>query len=260
MEEAEIAGIPVLIYEPEKGVAPEHRDKLIINLHGGGFVGCFAECGGLESIPVAAMSGMRVVSIDYRVYPEVTFPAATDDVEAVYRELLKTVPSSRMAIYGCSAGGVLTSQSLARFHEEGLPQPAAAAILCAGGGAEFAGDTMITGMILGDGEMPRPSGGGPGGYMSTAGETDPTANPVRDAAMLASFPPTLVAAGGRDFAVSSATFLHRQLVRQGVDARLHIWDGGRHAFFYDTRVPEALEVFALVSGFLTDRLASASDE
>lgn len=253
IEASEIAGVPVLIYEPEGGVAPENSDKVIVNLHGGGFVGCFVECGGLESIPVAAMSGLRVISVDYRVYPEVTFPAASEDVEAVYRALLKATSPDHIAIYGCSAGGALTAQVLARFHAVGLPQPAAAAILCSGGG-DFGGDSMVTGMILGDGEMPRAPGGRPGGYMSTANEKDPTADATRDAGTLASFPPTLIGVGTRDFALSSATYLHRKLVGQGVDARLYVWDGARHAFFYDIRVPEAHEVFSLVTDFLTDHI------
>lgn len=258
VEASEIAGVPVLIYEPEGGVASEHRDRVIINLHGGGFVGCFVECGGLESIPVAAISGLRVIGIDYRMFPEVTFPAASDDVEAVWRELLKTYSPEHMAIFGCSAGGVLTSQALARFHAAGLPQPAAAAILCAGGG-DFGGDSMTLGMMLGDGELPRATGGAPGGYMSTADEGEPTADPTRDEATLASFPPTMIGVGTRDFAMSSATYLHRRLVRAGVDAQLHVWDGGRHAFFYDVRVPETLEVFTLLSTFFGERLGVLRD-
>lgn len=257
IEAAEIGGVPVLVYEPEGGVAPENKGQLIINLHGGGFVGCFVECGGLESIPMASMSGLRVVSIDYRIYPQATFPAATDDVEAVYRELLKEYPAGSMAIYGCSAGGLLTSQALARFHSVGLPQPAAAAILCSGGGTAWGGDSKIVGMILGDGELPRMAGGSsPTGYMATAGSDDPVANPVNHPETLAAFPPTLIGVGTRDFAMSSAVQLHRMLVLQGVDARLHMWDGGRHAFYYDIRVPEALEVFSVTSRFLTDHLTS----
>ena len=255
IESGEIGGVPVLIYEPEGGVAPENRDQLIINLHGGGFVGCFVECGGLESIPLASMTGLRVVSVDYRVYPKATYPAATDDVEAVYRDLLKDYPASQMAIYGCSAGGLLTAQALARFHEAGLPQPAAAAILCSGGGLDWSGDSRITGMILGDGELPRtPGGEQPVGYMATARPDDPAANPVNHPETLAAFPPTLIGVGTRDFAMSSAIQLHRMLVLQGVDTRLHMWDGGRHAFYYDIRVPESLEVFSVISRFLNDRL------
>ncbi|WP_291040067.1 alpha/beta hydrolase [Hyphomonas sp.] len=255
IEATEIGGVPVLVYEPEGGVAPESRDRLIINLHGGGFVGCFVECGGLESIPLASMTGLRVVSVDYRVYPQVTFPAATDDVEAVYRALLEEYPASQMAIYGCSAGGWLTAQALARFHAVGLPQPAAAAILCSGGGLGWGGDSRITGIILGDGETPRtPDGDQPGGYMKTARPDDPTANPVNHPETLAAFPPTLIGVGTRDFAMSSAIQLHRMLVLQGVDTRLHVWDGGRHAFYYDIRVPESLEMFSVLSRFLTDHL------
>jgi acetyl esterase/lipase len=43
-------------------------------------------------------------------------------------------------------------------------------------------------------------------------------------------------------------------VAQGVDARLHVWEGGRHAFFYDSRVPEAREAYAVIAKFFVDRL------
>jgi monoterpene epsilon-lactone hydrolase len=39
-----------------------------------------------EAIPVAATGRMRVVTIDYRMAPYATYPAASEDVEAVYRE------------------------------------------------------------------------------------------------------------------------------------------------------------------------------
>jgi hypothetical protein len=32
------------------------RGRVLLNVHGGGFVGCFVECGGLESIPLAAFA------------------------------------------------------------------------------------------------------------------------------------------------------------------------------------------------------------
>ena len=58
-----IGGVPVLVYEPKAGIAKANRGKVLINVHGGGFVGCFTECGGLESIPIAALTGIRVISI-----------------------------------------------------------------------------------------------------------------------------------------------------------------------------------------------------
>jgi len=40
--------------------------------------------------------------------PAAYFPAALDDVVAVWREALKTHPAQSMAVFGSSAGGALT--------------------------------------------------------------------------------------------------------------------------------------------------------
>ncbi len=256
--ESSMAGVRVLIYEPRAGVSKANTDRVLINVHGGGFVACFAECGGMESIPVAALTGMRVISIDYRMAPGAHYPAATEDVVAVYREVLKSIHPSHIGLFGCSAGGLLTGQSLAWFFRHHLPMPAAAGIFCAGGDATMQGDSRIVGSLLGDGEAPEiaatPAGATNLAYMSGASPQDPEAYPARDAALLASFPQTLVITGTRDFAISSAVNLHSKLVAAGVDARLHVWEGGRHAFFYDVRVPEAREAYSVMASFFRQRL------
>lgn len=253
IHDATMGAVPVRIYEPPSG-APQA--PVLLNVHGGGFVGCFIECGGLESIPIAALTGLRVISIDYRLAPKGQFPEASQDVAAVYREVLKTTPATKVGLYGCSAGGLLTAQSLAWFQAEGLPTPAAAGVFCAGGDPGMGGDSRILGMLLGDGEAPAAgaSGGPRLGYMRSAKADDPRAFPAADPATLGRFPPTLVVVGTRDFALSSAVSLHSRLVTAGVDARLHAWEGGRHAFFYDSRVPEAREAYAVIAKFFTDRL------
>ncbi len=255
---AEIGGVKVLIYEPRAGVAKAKQGQVLINVHGGGFVGCFVECGGLESIPVAALTGVKVISIDYRMAPAAQYPAASEDVAAVYREVLKTSPARRVGLFGCSAGGLLTAQSLAWFQTHSLPAPAAAGIFCAGGDPSMSGDSRIIGMLLGDGEAPSPPpppGGAPSlGYMRGSSPTDSTAYPAISPAVLAKFPPTLVIVGTRDFALSSAVNLHSKLVANGVDARLNVWEGGRHAFFYDARMPESREAYVVMASFFRARL------
>jgi acetyl esterase/lipase len=251
-----IGGVHVRIYEPRAGIAPTMRGRVLLHVHGGGFVGCFTECGGLEAIPVAAEARVRVISIDYRLAPAAKFPEASEDVAAVYRAVLRTTPANHVGLYGCSAGGLLTAQSLAWFQHQGLPRPAAAWVFCAGGDPGMGGDSRYTGMLLGDGELPAVgrAGAPQTGYMRGASPADPTAYPARDAATLAKFPPTLVVVGTRDFALSSAVNLHSKLIASGVDARLHVWEGGRHAFFYDARVPEAQEAYRVMAKFFTERL------
>lgn len=254
-----IGGVKVLVYTPKGGVKPADRDKVLINLHGGGFVGCFVECGGLEAIPTAALTGFKVISVDYRLAQLAPFPAATQDVAAVYREVLKTTPARKVGVFGCSAGGLLTAQSLAWFQHHGLPRPGAAGIFCAGADVGMGGDSRIIGMLLGDGERPpeaRPAPTTPptSGYLRGVSLTDPDAYPARDTKTLAAFPPTLVITGTRDFAMSSAVNLHSKLVASGVAADLHVWEGGRHAFFYDIRVPEGREAFEVIKAFFRSRL------
>lgn len=256
--ESSMGGVRVLIYEPRAGVSKANADRVLINVHGGGFVACFTECGGMESIPLAALTGIRVVSIDYRMAPAAHYPAATEDVVSVYREILKTTSPNHVALFGCSAGGLLTAQSLAWFSRHQLPMPAAAGIFCAGGDPAMQGDSRITGGLLGDGEAPETKAASRGetnlAYMSGASPQDPEAFPARDKAILATFPPTLVVTGTRDFAMSSAVNLHSKLVAAGVDARLHVWEGGRHAFFYDVRVPESHEAYSVMAAFFKQKL------
>jgi acetyl esterase/lipase len=103
--EEKIAGIRTRVFTP-KG-KPMDPDRVLINLHGGAFALCADGCAVLESTPIAALSGYKVISVDYRMAPEAKHPAAIEDLAAVYREVLKTYQPKRIGIYGCSAGGAL---------------------------------------------------------------------------------------------------------------------------------------------------------
>ena len=75
-EKTEIAGIPCIWVRP-KHIPEENRDKLLINLHGGAFV--LGHGSIIEAVPVANVSQIPVLAIDYRLAPEFPFPAAVDD-------------------------------------------------------------------------------------------------------------------------------------------------------------------------------------
>jgi epsilon-lactone hydrolase len=81
-----IAGVRCDVITP-LSIPAEKRDRVLINVHGGGFV---SDSGSLvEGIPMADLTGTTVVSVYYRLAPEHPFPAAVEDTVAVYRELLK---------------------------------------------------------------------------------------------------------------------------------------------------------------------------
>ena len=137
----EIAGVPVHRVTP---MSPDlDSDRVLVNLHGGAFMWGSGSGALVEAIPVAATSGMPVISIDYRLAPEHAFPAASDDVQAVYEALLATTPARSIGMYGCSAGAILAAQSVAQFLGRGLPLPGGIAML-GGAGLMPYGDSAFT--------------------------------------------------------------------------------------------------------------------
>lgn len=261
--DSRIGGVHVYDYRPKAGIAAENTERVLINLHGGGFMGCWPGCAELESIPLTALGRIRVVAVDYRQGPDHRFPAASEDVAAVYRELLKTYPAANIGIYGCSAGGMLTGMSVAWFQAHDLPRPGAVGIFCAGAtlsAAGFGGDSDYFNGPLGDARLPPPYPNPASGdaarlpYLVGADLKDPLVSPTSSDAVLSQFPPTLIITGTRGFELSSSVYTHTQLVRVGVDAELHVWEGLFHGFFYNADVPESRQAYDVMLRFFDRKL------
>jgi acetyl esterase/lipase len=260
-DETTIGGVHAYVYTPRNGIAAENRDRVLIDLHGGGFRECWPACAELESMPIAALGRIKVVSLDYRQGPLHHHPAASEDVGAAYRALLETYRPENIGIYGCSAGGMLSAMSVAWFQRHGLPRPGAIGILCAGaanvGGDAFGGDASYAALPLGEGRvLPPGAAGGPVSmeYFANSDTDDPLVAPANSPEVLALFPPTLIVTGTRAFELSNAVYTHAQLTKHGVDAALHVWEGMFHGFFYNPDVPESRECYDVIVRFFAGRL------
>jgi len=261
-KDQKIGGVDTYVYTPKAGVPARNKERVLINLHGGGFSGCWPGCSELESIPVAALGKIQVVSVDYREGPDYKFPAASVDVASVYRELLKSHRPQDIGIYGCSAGGMQTAMSVAWFQTHSLSAPGAIGIFCASAGGAFGGDAQYTAGPLGEARvmLPGRSGGPPPlGYFSGTDPKDPLVSPINSPNVLAKFPPTLIITGTRGFELSSALYTHEQLVKLGVDAELHVWEGLFHGFFYNMDVPESKDAVNVIIRFFDQHLGNAAE-
>jgi acetyl esterase/lipase len=257
IEETYIAGVRADVVMPQEGVAANTEDCVLINLHGGAFV-IGAGMGGLiESIPIAALTGMKVISLHYRQGPENKFPAASDDVVVVYRELLQQYAPDKIGLYGCSAGGLLAAMAAARIQREQLPRPGAIGILCASADSLFDGDSRYTTPPL-TGQIPPPPNqhdlGMMAEYLRGTDANDPMVSPIASSEIIAQFPPTLFVTGTRSGELSSTIHSHTQFIKAGVDARLHIWEGMWHGFFYDVALPESKEALSVIAKFFLHSL------
>lgn len=257
--DTKVGGVHAFVYTPKNGISTKNKDRILINLHGGGFSGCWPGCAELESIPVAAHGKIKVVSVDYREGPDNKFPAASEDVASVYRELLKTYRPQDVGIYGCSAGGMQTAMSVAWFQSHGLPTPGAIGILGASAGGIFGGDSSYTASVLGEARVPMsaPPSTMRLGYFSGTDPQDPLIAPLNSSGVISKFPPTLMITGTRAFEMSSAVHTHAELVKQGVDADLHVWEGLFHCFFYNVDVPESRDAFDVIVKFFDRHLGNS---
>ena len=247
-----IGGVRVDRVVPKAGVAARNRDRVLVNLHGGGFhvgAGLGAQ---LESVPIAVETGIEVIAVDYRQGPEHAFPAASEDVAAVYHALLERYRGRDIGIYGTSAGGVLTAMAVAWFDRHNLPKPAAVGLICAPAEDIWGGDSRFWVPPL-DGYPSPPAAPNPPEtgmpYVSREDLYDPLVSPAFAPQLLSRFPPALLITGTRAGEFSAAVYSHTRLIAAGVAAELHVWEGMWHGFLEDFELPEAAEARAVIVRF-----------
>jgi epsilon-lactone hydrolase len=251
IEETTTAGVRTDIITPLE--TPEaHRDCVLINLHGGGFN---SDSGSLiEGVPIANLAKIKVASVYYRLAPENPFPAAVDEVVAVYKELLRTYKPQNIGMFGTSAGAILTAEVTSKLKQAGLPLPAALGFFS--GLADFS--------RVGDSRQLFTLNGFPGAmqpiypkdvddqYVGKADRRDPVLSPLF--ADLRGWPPTLLVTSTRDILLSDTTSFHRALLRNGVDAQLVVFEALPHAFWYHFQLPETKEALELMANFFEARV------
>lgn len=252
---ATIGGVHTEIFTPVAGILPGNAQRVLINLHGGAFTGGARINGQIESIPIAAVARIKVISVDYRLAPEHRFPAAPDDVLAVYRELLKTYRPGNIGIYGCSAGGTLTAQVTAALIAKKLPQPGAIGMFCGTGDVWARGDSAYFLAML-DGRSPASAEHDPRQYeyLRDIDSNDPLIFPMRHPEHLRAFPPSLFITGTRALEMSTLADANNKLAAAGVETDLYVWDGAIHGFLYDPTLPESRQAYDIIARFFADKL------
>jgi epsilon-lactone hydrolase len=252
VEGSTTAGVRTDIITP-LNMPAENRTRVLINLHGGGFN---SDSGSLiEGVPISNLAKMKVVSVYYRLAPENPFPAAVDDVVAVYKELLKSYKPHGIGIFGTSAGAILTAEVTVRLKQLGVPLPGALGIFS--GLADFSrpGDSWQLFTLNGfpgqleptDAKNPHDSE-----YVGKTDPRDPVLSPLF--ADLHGMPPSLLVTSTRDILLSSTTIFHRALLQAGNDSQLVVFEALPHAFWYHFQLPETREALELMANFLDENV------
>jgi epsilon-lactone hydrolase len=119
--------------------------KILIYVHGGGYtiLGANSTLGNVA--PVANITGLRVISVDYSLAPSSKWNQTTNEVVSVVQELKDQGYSlDDIAMYGDSAGGGLVAGSVLKMRDEGIGIPAALVLWSPWIDVTGIGDTYFT--------------------------------------------------------------------------------------------------------------------
>jgi monoterpene epsilon-lactone hydrolase len=247
-------GVRVYVVTPEV-MPPKHRDKLLIHIHGGCYELNPGESGTAEAVIMAGLGHYKVISVDYRMPPEGYYPAALDDVETVYKALLRTNNPKNVGVFGTSAGGALVLELMLRAKQEGLRMPGAIAPGTPMSDLTKTGDSFYTNEKVDNVLVSRDGFCDAAAVVYAHGHDlkDPLLSPVYGD--MHGFPPAILTTGTRDLLLSNTVRVHRKLREAGVDAQLEVFDGMSHAQYqFDDHIPETKEAFGEITEFFDNHL------
>jgi epsilon-lactone hydrolase len=246
---------PALLVEP----GGDARPGTILYFHGGSFVVGSPETALSLTGNLVARSGIRALSLDYRLAPEHPFPAAIEDAVGAYRALLDAgADPTSIAFAGDSAGGGLTVTTCLAARDAGLPMPAAVVAFSPGLDATRTGASYDTKAGI-DPFFTRESLQHTGRlYLADRDPRDPLLSPAVHAD-LAGLPPLLLQAGTNEVLLDDSTRLAERARDAGVDVILDVTADVPHVFqSYAGVLDEADEALDRAALFLTQRVGRSS--
>ncbi len=231
------------------------EERALLYLHGGGY------CIGSNRIyrdlagRLSRASGLRVLTIDYRLAPEHPHPAAVDDATAAYRWLLEQgFEPRRLAVAGDSAGGGLTVATLVALRDAGVALPATGVCISPWIDLEGKGASMDTKaaedpMVQREGLLRMAAA-----YLGEHSPRTPLAAPLY--ADLRGLPPLLVHVGTAETLLDDAVRLEARAREAGVDVTLEPWDDMIHVWHvFAGLLPEGQQATERVGEYLRKRVA-----
>jgi epsilon-lactone hydrolase len=221
----EIGGVPGI----EVTIAGNDAGNVMLYFHGGVYViGAASHTVALVG-DIARRTGVRALTLDYRLAPEHPYPAAVDDACAAYEGLLKQgVDPARIVLAGESAGGGLAVAALLASRDAGLPMPGCAFLMSPYADLTLSGQTLTTREPLDPILTPQGLRVRAPEYLDGADPSDPLISPVFGD--LTGLPPLLIQVGSHEILLDDAIRLAATAATSDVAVTLEVTPGVPHVF------------------------------
>ena len=224
----QIGGVPVLDVRPEAWV--ESR-RVLVYVHGGGYVLHSAASTLTSSVPVANDTGLRVCAVDYTRAPAAGYREIVGQVSAVVTALREAGHDwADIALFGDSAGAAIACGAILKVRDDGLGLPAALVLWSPWADIAEVGDSYAT---LRDADLvfryEQHLKSAALAYAPAIEHRHPWVSPVY-ADFRAGFPPTLIQGGTKEIFLSNCVRLYQALDTAGQTAKLDLYEGMPHVF------------------------------
>lgn len=248
----ELGGIPVRDIRPRGWT---DNGKVLIHLHGGAYVAWSTRSTLCSSVPIAAESGFRVVSVEYTLAPFARYGQIMDESISVIQALQEAgCGLSNIGLFGESAGGSLAAAVTLKMRDAGLGMPAALALHSPWSDLTDDGDTYVTLRHADLMSYPMQLRSAAAAYAGEAEQRHPWLSPVY-ADYAAGFPPTLIQGGTKEIFLSNFIRHYQALDTAGQVVKLDLYEGMPHAFACEAPfLPESRLAQKKAARFLLDHL------
>lgn len=208
-----------------------NQEKIILQLHGGGYIGAMRNAyrtfAGLYN---EVSKGMSVLTIDYRVAPEHPYPAALEDAVAAYQWLLdQGYFGYQIILAGDSAGGGLAMALCHYLNDHKMPLPCGIVAMSPWTDLLASGESYETNFekdpLFGN---TRDSLIYNKDYVGDHDPMDSYISPLYGD--FRGFPPMLIQVGSYEMLLSDSVSVAAKAREQGVKVRLSIYEGMFHIF------------------------------
>jgi len=227
LEEKLLDDVPVIDVRPR---AWQENGKVLVYVHGGGYVFFSARTSLVGCVPLADVTGLRVISVDYSVAPEAKFPVAIDQITCVIQALMGAgYQPGDIAVFGDSAGGALAAGVVLKMRDMNLQQLAAVVLWSPWADINRTGDSYYTLTDQDTLDYETQLKNAALAYADISQHRHPYVSPVY-ADYNGGFPPTLIQGGTKEIFLSNAVRLYQAMDQAGVKVKLDLYEGMWHVF------------------------------
>jgi acetyl esterase len=254
VEDAVAGDVPVRIYTPVEA----DSYGLLLYVHGGAFFLGSLETHDSVARNLAKGTGLKVVSVGYRLAPEAAFPAGLEDCYTAVRWAAENADTLRwdggtLALAGDSSGGNFVAAVAAMAHDDGADRITHQVLFYPSLDLDFDVDRYASLRENAEGYGLETAGLEPFNafYLdSGADPADPLVSPIKRAD-LTGLPPALIITAEHDPLRDEGELYGHRLREAGVEATVSRYDGAGHGFVqHFSWVPEFARVFQETADFL----------